>query len=82
MEGYDELLGSHFDSYTITYYSYDGNVTMPENAFVPPSGMKCGDFPGPGNGGHGRGALLMLEDFERDEKVQRRPPSCRHLAPG
>jgi hypothetical protein len=46
MMGYDELLGSHYDSYIITYYTYQSNASMPDALFTPPKGLQCGDFPG------------------------------------
>lgn len=46
MLGYDELLGSHYDSYIITYYTFESNANMPDSLFTPPQGLQCGDFPG------------------------------------
>lgn len=43
--GYDTLLGSHYDEYTVQY----GGVVMgpqPDALFRPPESMTCGSFPG------------------------------------
>lgn len=46
MMGYDELLGSHYDQYVITYLSFTPNAKMPDSLFTPPASLQCGDFPG------------------------------------
>mmetsp|Transcript_14568 Transcript_14568/g.50760 ORF Transcript_14568/g.50760 Transcript_14568/m.50760 type:complete len:571 (-) Transcript_14568:145-1857(-) len=47
--GYDMLLGSHFDQYSISYTGYTStpNLTDP-TLFQPPADLTCGGFPGPG----------------------------------
>ncbi|CAF1256836.1 unnamed protein product [Adineta steineri] len=47
MFGYDSLIGSHFDKYTIDYYNYDENTIDP-TVFHVTDAMTCTGFPGPG----------------------------------
>ncbi|CAM4755679.1 unnamed protein product [Rotaria magnacalcarata] len=47
MFGYDSLIGSHFDKYTIDYYNYDEEPIDP-TVFHVTDGMTCTGFPGPG----------------------------------
>ncbi|KAI0238627.1 Counting factor associated protein D [Lamellibrachia satsuma] len=49
MEGYDTLLGSHFDKYYLDYSDYVVGVISPEIFNIPPEIKKCGSFPGPGD---------------------------------
>lgn len=44
MFGYDTLIGSHFDKYTIDYYNYDENATD-ASLFRITDDMDCRDFP-------------------------------------
>ncbi|EDV28492.1 uncharacterized protein TRIADDRAFT_36902 [Trichoplax adhaerens] len=47
MEGYDSLLGSHYDEYKLDYKNYKAGK-IADNMFDPPKKMKCHGFPGPG----------------------------------
>jgi len=46
MMGYDSLLGSHYDRYYVDYH--DMSEDFSDDMFIPPTGLKCGGFPGPG----------------------------------
>ena len=46
MQGHDDILGSHYDSYDIIYYTLERSVSSDDTLFHPPNNMKCGDFPG------------------------------------
>lgn len=47
MFGYDTLIGSHFDKYTIDYFNYDEEPIDPATFRITDS-MTCTGFPGPG----------------------------------
>lgn len=47
MQGYDSLLGSHYDKYEIEYTKYDAVAPDP-SVFDVPQNVTCGSFPGPG----------------------------------
>ncbi|XP_058066919.1 digestive cysteine proteinase 1 [Anopheles bellator] len=49
MQGYNTLLGSHYDHYYIQYDSYD-HQDIPEDVFEVKLNDPCVGFPGPGNG--------------------------------
>ncbi|CAH0753422.1 unnamed protein product [Bemisia tabaci] len=47
MNGYNSLLGSHFDHYYLSYDSYTTESPDPD-VFIIAENLKCGSFPGPG----------------------------------
>lgn len=49
MYGYDALLGSHYDTYILTYNSFTPNAQFNDTEFDPPASLKCGNFPGKGS---------------------------------
>lgn len=57
MLGYDTLLGSHYDKYSVTYSTFDTNV--PDGIFDYMSQFECGDFPGPGATGKNEHGIMM-----------------------
>ncbi|XP_046357905.2 digestive cysteine proteinase 1-like [Haliotis rufescens] len=52
MMGYDTLLGSHYDKYSLDYESYKGGMAIQETTFETPKNLSCGGFPGPGVSHH------------------------------
>lgn len=52
MEGFDSLLGSHYDKYIVEYTFFDDKTPLKESDFAVPEGLKCKSFPGPGVENH------------------------------
>ena len=48
MDGYDSLLGSHYDKYYIEYFNFNPDEDISPSVFAITTKLKCRDFPGPG----------------------------------
>lgn len=62
MQGYDTLLGSHYDRYDFKYVKYEPNASK-ELDFSFDSKVRCESMPGPGNSESERAHMIVQNPF-------------------